>query len=220
MFHHFRTGRPHGSRPPHRPTRRTHNHTVESLNALIRAGLIADMAALVTAADEIDQTGTAGSYLRGLRSDAPPPLAVRMLDAHQQAEAVAAYERALGYASSGRVVFVCPVPPHFFDDFAWGEGAVALRVDHHDLPPSIRHAGTLPVCGEFHAALALVEKADAVMLDVYREGGTIWMRNILIALLDERHLRAETKLLAHSRRHPDPTDVAAPPELAARIEFI
>src|SRR4051812_43610989 len=114
MFHHLRGDHPHRPRHPHRPMRRTHNHTVESLQALIRAGLISDMTALAAAANEIDQTGKAGTYLLGLSGETKPPLAVRMLDAHQQADAVAAYERALGYASSGRVAFICPVPPHFF----------------------------------------------------------------------------------------------------------
>lgn len=216
MTHHFGTPRHHH---PHRPLHRAHNHTVETLRAMTSARIIQDLDALIRYADEIDRTGRAGEFLRSLDPATHFSLATRQLDAHFEIVALAAYERALAYTVSARVVAIVPVPPHFYEDFAFSPDAVALMVDHHDLPPRIRHGRSLAICSDFPAAQALIEQADVVLFDSYMEGG-ITVRAIAGALLDPRHLKPEAKLLAHARRHPDPTDIPVSPDLITRIEFI
>jgi len=204
----------------HHPRRPGPNHTTATLRALLNAGLLNDVPSMALAVAEIDASGEAGRYLQSHLGVDDPYHVLRLLEAHLEREAAARYERALGYATSGPVAIIPPVPPHLFEDFGRSKRAVALRLDDHDVPPSVRHSGILSVCSSFHEALSWIELASVILVDTYRDMSSFYVRAPVMALLDERHLRADAHLLVHVRPHPDAADRLVPESLAARFELI
>jgi hypothetical protein len=221
---HFDRHHPHHHHPHHHrhhhPHPRPPNHSTATLRALLRAGLIKDAASMAVAAEEIDPSGEAARYLRERAEINDPHHALRLLETHLERDAADRYGRCLGYATSGRVAIIPPVPPHLFQDFGGSQDAVALMVDDHELPPSIRHSGRLRICSGFAEALANVEQADVIIFDAYRDASGFFIRGGLITLLDDRHLQEGAHLLVHVRPHPDYGDQPAPPNMAARFEII